>query len=91
MTSRKPNTPSLGTERMIAHQLGPEQDRRARLAVVSSMRESGYSDEAILDVLGALALLPGTEHERAGSGVSLTNRTREKGCVPTIRDSYVPS
>jgi hypothetical protein len=72
---------------------GPGQDRAARLAVCQVMNESGQEPAAIYEVLEALALLPGTEHERDTAGLPLVSRPKESKWTPASRDSnsFVPN
>lgn len=68
-------------------------DQLARLTVVRTMADSGYSHEAIAEMLDMLGLLPGQEGERGLSGTSLTHRPGEGACGPRSKMSrvYVPN
>lgn len=83
--------PELATRLPEAgHAPGPEQDHRARLAVVRCMSESGATIEEMADILDCLALLPGQEDQR-GAAIALTTMTRDPSCTPTTsRDGYRP-
>lgn len=84
---------NLTSETLLVCKPGPKQDRKARLAVCQQMAESGHEPEAIYAVLEALALLPGTEHERDLADRPLISQPKESKWTPARRDqsSYVPN
>jgi hypothetical protein len=77
--------------RVVHHRTGPEQDQRARLAVVRAMSSTGHSAEEMAEVLDALALLPGQEEKRNLLGVDLRGEGNPT-CLPKDKTlTYIPS
>jgi hypothetical protein len=75
--------------RIAGHSPGPEQDRLARLAVVSTMASHGESAQEIYQVLDILALLPGQETERDGLAGTLAAGSGEPKCGPKTVRTYI--
>lgn len=64
------------------HKTGPEQDHRARLVVVDTLRKQNHGIRAMAEVLDMLALLPGQESKRNTATANLKSIPQEQECGP---------